>query len=1350
MFVLLNGMSVDAYQWQVDHSSTAAATPTTTPARSAAETYTGQAVHAAQTAQSGSDKTTSANEAIVAIAAELELSYQANSNNSQATRNASQAISARFGNGSQIQQWVGSALRMVLQGTPTERATNQVLAQVDQAGTELTGLQTAQANGGKVSNGQIAAALLTYQNLQQKLLAACENEIDARQTACYATPEAAAAAASPTLPAGQVSDPELTTAMQAAVIALKITSANGIDAQILALGKNLPASVDPSVKSVVMSDPAVQKIVNSYVGNTAQQVQQANQAFGPETAANTLQQIVQTLQTSVPSTTLCSQLAALVINRCMPNIQNMIGQLPATVFTPATGPAGQWGEGTSAPDTQASVTIAEDLSQVVEVAAASGNTSTGQYDTPQITAAVNGVAKAIATHPQAKLGAGLTAAVGQGYATLALATADQIQQLTSGELSSGSGVPQSAAAFASWKNTAVNDTLGDVNTGIIDFQSYIDSTTKSLAASTPALAQQGQYSGDVTDATFNGGVSAMINGLPASKLGPAVAPVAGLKKSVSTDLATVTNLGYRLVSVDQAVSFYQPALGSKTGYTAIENSLGSLMSDPNSIAAILASPAAKLSVFSQNLRQALTSTPGTQYYSTGAQTFGDLVEFLAESYWANSAAQTPGSLVLQDDAGNQLILDAARIGHSPFAVAWLAGGSLQGLLTDFVIQNSHPAGPDPTLRKTLTILIVGGFGTLHTAQAIAAAGRWLASAGLPPGLGGNGAVKAGTWLDNATRLTVEPTVQLIQGLTVLMGLATLSDAANLSYDLSGLNAYPGGTSQTAFNATAHGLNFTADVALLRLQARGWAQQALGKAVLSEPSASAAFATAFQNAMLDALGQQQLVASDTTVSPVLLQAAQQFLGRNRGTQAVNQLRDTYQVASGGGNWFKTGGQFGRAAFLRRNALTSQQYMASLSDTAQQSLAAQWALEPGNAAEVGSPTLRWVAQSKALNLFVNVANKLFGSKPSSAAGDSEAVPDLLSQVGEEGIGDGTATATDAAAEGTVGLTNPIGWTVNALYFATTVGTTFYNQYANVKVSKQDEYAFLRGTGIDDAHAKALSAHGFFSGKDASSGFVAAYGALGGDPSQFVHYVNSMPIATLNKTLSALSPVTSAKLPATAAKDYWTLPVNPNDPAQRKFDPNLTYDTSTQTWEDKSLQMHFANGDWVKDGTVPTGDMPELYDPSSQDLEVPTDQGSYEQMTIGAPPYNVTPEVPRSTAGLRAWFIDNGVPLPPNAVKAPAPQAPAPKTRPAAASVKVGVYGEAPIDSTTLWGIAQANLDSLLDSTEKTEAAADQDSTATQVANFAEPNLIALNPQYPSLTSDPNLLIPGWTLNIDKPAG
>jgi len=43
----------------------------------------------------------------------------------------------------------------------------------------------------------------------------------------------------------------------------------------------------------------------------------------------------------------------------------------------------------------------------------------------------------------------------------------------------------------------------------------------------------------------------------------------------------------------------------------------------------------------------------------------------------------------------------------------------------------------------------------------------------------------------------------------------------------------------------------------------------------------------------------------------------------------------------------------------------------------------------------------------------------------------------------------------------------------------------------------------------------------------------------------------------------------------------------------------------------------------------------------------------------------------------------------------------------------------------------------------------STDSQVADYAEPLLIQLNTQYPSLQSDPDLVIPGWTISLAPPS-
>jgi hypothetical protein len=1384
MYVTSEGVSVAAILAARSHEPISA--PAAASGQAAAKTYTDQAVHAAQSPASGSDSAVLADQAIVAIAAELRLSYQANPNNEQATDAAEQAIVARYGNSSEVKQWSSAALKTVLTETPAERATNEDLAKVDQAGSKLSELQSEQASGKDVSNAQIAAAQQSYQSLQQQLLVDSENELTALRgtmvSQCHlGTPgqEAAAkeAALEPNavvaMTADHVADPELTSAIQAAAICQNVTSAQGLDAQIAALGKGVPAGLDPTVKSMVLADPAIKAIMASYVSNAAQQIAEANQQVGPLDCADTLQSIiVQQLEPMISSPELLSQLTAQILNASMPTINSMLSEVPAIEVEVPNGPMSRFTEN-FAPDSAAHVQIALDLSQVVDVAAASGNSSTGVYDTPQITDAINGVARAIATNPQAKLQPGLTAAVGQGYATLALATALQTQQLTPGSMSAGSGALTSDTAFDGWKKTTVSNMLADINTGIGQFETDVNNTFASVAASAPQLSAQGAFGPDMPDATFNDGVSAMTNGLPKSSSGPAVAAVPGLKKTLQQGMNSIAALGYRLIATSDAVSFYEhTTLGQNPAYAKIDTSTDTLMTSANSISAELWSPAARQKVVVQQLRQALASGAGAQYFSLGAQTVGDLVEFLAETYYGNSAGQTPGALVLQDDAGNQLILNAERVGHTPFAAAWALGGGLQGLLTDWVVQNSHPGGPLPDMRKVLTVMIVGGFGTLHVSQSAlavlrnAAANGWLGSGlgGTDP-VSGKDTVKSGTLLDSATRLTVEPTLGLIQALTTLMGLATLSDAAGLVYDATGLQPFAGGTAQQATNSGFVAANFVSDLMLLRLQARGWGQQLLGQAVFADPAASSAFSTAFNYAMLDALGQPNLVPQGVEVSPVLLSAAQQFLAKNSGVQGVNKIRASFQSVTGLTRWAR-GGQFGRDAFLRRNALTSEQYLNGLSGTARNALAANWAVEDGSAAQELSPTLAYWAKSRVLNLFVNVANKLHpknwlpGQQASAGSGGDDGAT-LAAALEENALGDSADVAADATVEA-ASWTNPIGWFVNAVYFSTTVGSTFFNQYENVKASKQAEYAFLRGAGVDDAHASALSAHGFFSNAAASSGLVSTYAQLGGNPADFVHYINSMPIATLDNALAGLDPVKNApSLPATAQGDYWTLPVDPNVAAQRKFNPNLTYNLATKTWEDKSLGMSYLDGVWVKGDPTSIAQAGEYYDPASHTL-ITSNNVPAPQLRYFAPDSGVQ-VLPKSLAGVDTWLLGAGVPPPPATPSATPPAAPAKPAKPAPVTqsdtVTVKPWGPGNADFDTLRGIAGNNEQTLLSVAEQKNSQTDDWTNPVKTA-AALRDLVALNPGFhfnlnllgtglsTGLPGDPNTILPGWILDVYNP--
>jgi hypothetical protein len=101
-------------------------------------------------------------------------------------------------------------------------------------------------------------------------------------------------------------------------------------------------------------------------------------------------------------------------------------------------------------------------------------------------------------------------------------------------------------------------------------------------------------------------------------------------------------------------------------------------------------------------------------------------------------------------------------------------------------------------------------------------------------------------------------------------------------------------------------------------------------------------------------------------------------------------------------------------------------------------------------------------------------------------------------------------------------------------------------------------------------------------------------------------------------------------------------------------------------------------------------------------------------------------------------------------PTPNPPVPPTLPLLPELTatVGVYGRDPVEKTTLSGIARANLPILLTQREKLEAAQSGLSIDTQVADFAQPRLVALNPQYPSLASNPNLILPGWKFRLNEP--
>jgi len=331
-----------------------------------------------------------------AIAAELRLTYQGDPSNKEAVQNAAHDIANRYRDDPAAQAAVSKSLDTVLTETPTERATNTKLNEVNQAGTRLDDLTAQQQGGDKsVTSAQIISAREDYAAKQKELLAATRKEL----SATYADLPAGVmireldplAYAATQMNGRYANDPEFKTVIGAATILQRVedSAVLGNEAQVDLLGKALPKGVDPTIKGLVMADPGVQKIIDNFVKDGVKAVEDAYAKKGTAAGAEALRDVTDPSKHSAVS----PEIAARIINQSKPTVEKIVNDIH-------TGqPKGKDGHPTGM-DIGAGVRVAKALSAAVDVAAAGSDWEKKEYSNPEIKAAVEGVAHLLPPSPR--------------------------------------------------------------------------------------------------------------------------------------------------------------------------------------------------------------------------------------------------------------------------------------------------------------------------------------------------------------------------------------------------------------------------------------------------------------------------------------------------------------------------------------------------------------------------------------------------------------------------------------------------------------------------------------------------------------------------------------------------------------------------------------------------------------------------------------------------------------------------------------------------------------------------------------------------------------------------------------
>ena len=1112
-----------------------------------------------------------------AIAAQLRLTYQGNPANTIATQDAAHGIADQFRSDPAAQKAVTAAQATVLTETPVERDTNTKLDVVNRQAATLDDLTGRLQDGDKgVTPADVAAARTSYQAAQDGLLKATQAELQAKVqdvplSAPKSDPDPLGTAAKD-LAARYAQDPELTQVVQAAVGIDRVTGAAPLGAgkQLDELGQVLPTGVDPSVKRLVMNDPGVKKAVQDYVDGSVKTIQAAYDAHGTVAAADALRDATDPNKHAGVT----SQIAAQVINQAQPQITKIVGDVSSSSIKGAGGrPIGL--------DTMAGIQVADDLSQAVDVAAAGSDVVKKQYDTPEIQSAVVGVAQIIATHPAYDLGvAGFKDAVGHGYATLALQTAVQVKNLKQGDVQPLPGLgPMSAKDFDKQRGVWEDSTLGAIKDGLGQLQHQVDSTSKDTMTGMAPLLAEGKYAPTMTDAQFNAGQQALVKANP------------GLAKDVKAGYAAFDQLGYRLVRTGEAVSFYSSQLGDSKSVQQIGDARDKVLSDSKSTTIILASNSASQRMGAQVARNMLAGdlqngSVDAQKWGIGAQTVGDLAEFLSETYVVKGINPTGPGGEAENIQG--AAIEVTRSAHLPFfggGAIWAGGGALQAAEEVYLFKNVHlgtgPGDPVGALRKTILLGLVGGFSAFHLMQAGMAVARisphtfgkgenpfnWTADK-IDAGISWLGRqfssaatgdaswglyVKEGSARDQWTRLAVEATPGLVKQLVGLMTIATVWDASGLFFNSTQLD----NTKRDPFHFVTQSINLGADSILLRLQVREMALRAIGKKALQDPT----FAAKAAADGLTLRGAGNVALKDPTI----------------------ETKGDALASSRFLNWFS-------GVFATKTKVNGVEVV----DTK---------LAQAAASDTWGPALRKL-------LFDTV-------------------------IGEDG--------PQAVARITLFDDNPIGWVVNIGYMATAVANWVWDHGKDVSGFVKNDKTFLEAAGLNKPQADVMDQHHWFSGNAKSNGFLLAYQAQGGDASKFIDFINSVDPKTLDVMLSASENMddhldSNGQIPIT--QDDQAFLALPADPTKNTNTfTAITYDAQTKRYEDGVTQTYWAGGRWFYDPKIDNmmGETPArkdglvFYDPTTNGM---TFSGFSRQVQL------------TSLSGWQNWMRANALPMPPKA--------------------------------------------------------------------------------------------------------